>query len=114
VDLLAHASTWETHFRGVLQARETRPNETDLEVCTDINQELFTIEVEKAVKELKNRKACGPDQIYNEYLKDTTTTLKFLICKVIKMEPRKHSCTGDSVLKKETRSAYMILMEIPV
>jgi hypothetical protein len=56
--------TWETHFRGVLQARETRPNETDLKLCTDIKQELFTIEVEKALKELKNGKACGPDHIY--------------------------------------------------
>jgi hypothetical protein len=69
--------TWETHFKGVLQVRETWPNETDLELCTDINQGLFTIEeVEKALKELKNWKACSPDQIYNEHLKDTTPTLK--------------------------------------
>jgi hypothetical protein len=25
---------------------------------------------------LKNRKECGPDEIYNEHLKDTTPTLK--------------------------------------
>jgi hypothetical protein len=68
--------TWETHFKGVLQVRETRPNETHLELCTDINQELFTIEVEKAFKELKNRKTCGPGQIYNEHFKDTTPALK--------------------------------------
>jgi hypothetical protein len=40
--------------------------------------------------------------------------MKFLIRKVIKMKPRKHPCVADAILKEETRSAYMFLMEMLV
>lgn len=64
--------TWETHFKEVLQARETRPNEMLPPLNDDVSKELFTVEeVEKAFKELKTRKACGPDQIFNEHLQCT-------------------------------------------
>ena len=66
---------WETHFREVLQAKETRPTPENIEIKTAPH--LFTVqEVERAIQDTKNNKACGPDGIYYEFLKATTHTLK--------------------------------------
>lgn len=65
---------WERHFKNVLQAKETRP--TEMNMGTPSAAELFTTEeVELTISELKNSKACGPDQIYNEHLKQTAPIL---------------------------------------
>lgn len=66
---------WETHFREVLQAKETRPIPDDLEINTAPH--LFTVqEVAKEIQDTKNNKACGPDGIFYEFLKTTIHTLK--------------------------------------
>ena len=68
--------TWEMHFSSVLRTKETRPVFIS-EPCDVDKSELFTTEeILTTIKELKDGKACGPDSIYNEHLKDSAEVLK--------------------------------------
>ena len=73
-------NVWETHFKEVLQARETRPKTTRDVDSANINFEPpFTqAEIEEAIRSTKNNKACGPDGIYYEHLKSTAPHFKQL------------------------------------
>ena len=62
---------WEAHLTAVLQNKETRPTPRPVNDITE-DPDLFTeAEVISAIKATKNNKACGPDRIYNEHLKDS-------------------------------------------
>ena len=65
--------TWTNHFTNILQMKETRPPEERSK-----SEEYIAVsisEVRNTIKALKNRKAAGPDQIFNEHLKEASPTL---------------------------------------
>ena len=65
--------TWEKHLSSVLQARDTRPPETHGFTHEAV---LFTEEeIAHTIKNTKNHKANGPDNIYNDHLKTTLPVL---------------------------------------
>ena len=61
------------HFNEVLKDRETRPIPEPSEACII---PFTTDEVMQALITVKPNKACGPDMLYNEHLKDTAEHLK--------------------------------------
>ena len=65
--------TWVNHFNEVLKDRETRPIPEPSEACII---PFTTDEVMQALSTVKPNKACGPDMLYNEHLKDTAEHLK--------------------------------------
>ena len=68
--------TWVTHFKQVLSSKDTQPNRGHNKSITLENHELFTItEVQDVIKNLKNRKASGPDDLFNEHIKTAAPAL---------------------------------------
>lgn len=64
------------HFRQVLQSKDTRPSKDIMDIGGGTSIDPFTIqEVQNTVSTLKDRKACGPDNIFNEYLKSAAPML---------------------------------------
>jgi hypothetical protein len=71
---------WEKHFNSILNKNNTRSppdanDNTQIKLQKDEITPFTTTEVQKAINELKNKKAAGPDQIYNEHIKATASTL---------------------------------------
>ena len=66
---------WETHFQDILNNKRitNKPdhnpeeNQQETEEWTPLTIE----EVQNAIYNTKNKKAAGPDRLYNEYIKDT-------------------------------------------
>ena len=69
-------STWVEHLSVVLQARDTRPS-IDKD-SSSVEEPVTTLELLSEINICRNRKACGPDNIYYEHLKEAAPTLKEL------------------------------------
>lgn len=68
-------NTWEEHFKEVLQAKETRPEIPSAEEEVEESRPFSREEVRRQIANSKNNKACGPDGIVFEHLKETAGTL---------------------------------------
>lgn len=67
---------WENHFTQILNKTQTNTSH-DIKIPIEIeNVTLFTTEeVQTAIRSAKNKKAAGPDGIYNEMLKESVDLL---------------------------------------
>ena len=68
--------TWVQHFNQLLRSKDTRPQKDIVSEEISCDTEPFTIdEVQDTISALKDKKACGPDKIYNEHLKNAAPML---------------------------------------
>lgn len=68
-------NTWEEHFKKVLQAKDTRPENTEGVDDTEVTHPFSAEEVQKQIANTKTKEACGPDGIFFEHLKETAHIL---------------------------------------
>lgn len=70
---------WETHFDNILNKKGIKDKPEDKqETVSQTTSEwapLAIEEVKDAINSTKNKKAAGPDRLYNEYIKDTAHIL---------------------------------------
>ena len=63
---------WEKHFSSILNVQSVTPDIIqDTAVKSDSTTRFTREEVRKAIRKAKNKKAAGPDGIFNEHIKDT-------------------------------------------
>ena len=86
-DITSHisADVFQEHFKNLAGEPETNMEDSNVEQYTDhpeLDAPITDTEVQKAMKKLKANKACGYDQITNEFLKASSLKLLSLFTKV--------------------------------
>lgn len=67
-----HIEAWTDHFKLILGGKDTRPIRDDSKQTIEWEERFTKQEVKEVISNLKKKKACGPDKIYNEQLRSAS------------------------------------------
>ena len=95
---------WEKHFISVLQSKETRRKKSTDQIKAKKTDLFKTEEVERIVKQCKEKKASGPDGIFYEHVKASWPILGSLITSLL------NQCILQGTIPERWREATLKIL----
>ena len=85
----ANGQEWENHFKNLITKQTGDINEIlgklDMPISHELNKAFTMAELQNKIKNMQNKKAVGPDDISNEFLRHAPEDLLAAILKLLNL-----------------------------